>query len=251
MTAEQAGLFIVFVVAATLAQGLTGFAFVLVLLGLTSLFELAPLADLANVATTLSVMSATATLRGSRRILDRAAYRQALTGIAAGVVVGVLLLGWLSAHVVTALRVLLGVTVCACAIAMLRPNSVLPARSSPVSFRGFGLLSGLLGGLFSAGGPPLVYHFYRQPLPVEALRATLLAALTSMGVIRIGSVLVLGEFSALSLKLSLFAAPVVLAVSWLVKRHPPRWSRETVLKLVCALLLATGVGLVVSALSGR
>ena len=41
---------------------------------------------------------------------------------------------------------------------------------------------GLLGGLFSAGGPPLVYHFYRQPMAMEALRATLVAALTTIGV---------------------------------------------------------------------
>lgn len=251
MTAAQGGLFIAFVVAATLAQGLTGFAFVLVLLGLAGLFDLAPLADLTNVATTLSVLSAAATLRVSRRILDRAAYRDALAGSALGVVAGVLLLGWLSANVMTVLRVLLGVTIFACAIAMLRPGNVLPARSSGGSFRGFGLLSGLLGGLFSAGGPPLVYHFYRQPMPVEALRATLLAALATMGVIRIAAVVATGQFSLLALKLTLFAAPAVAASSWLLQRHPPGWPRETVLKVVCVLLLATGVGIVASALSGK
>ncbi len=250
MTVEQAALFIAFVVAATLAQGLTGFAFVLVLLGLCGLFELAPLADLTNVATTLSVMSAAPILRASRRNLDRAAYRDALAGLTVGVIAGVVLLGWLSANVVTGLRVLLGVTVCACAIAMLRPANVLPARSSAMSFRGFGFLSGLLGGLFSAGGPPLVYHFYRQPLAMDALRATLLAALTTMSAIRIVAVLATGQFSLLALELSLFAAPVVMAVSWLLRRHPPGWPRKTVLKLVCVLLFATGIGIVVSAMSG-
>ncbi len=248
MTALQAGLFVLFVIAATVAQGLTGFAFVLVLLGLAGLFDIAPLPDLTNVATTLSVMSAAATLRVSRRLLEPTAYRDALVGSAPGVLAGVLLLGWLSTNVVTGLRVLLGVTVCVCAIAMLRPANVLPARSSGTSFRGFGLLSGLLGGLFSAGGPPLVWHFYRQPMAVETLRATLLAALATIGVIRLVAVVGTGQFSLLSLQLSLFAAPFVLTVSWLLQRYPVPWERAAVLRLVCVLLLVTGVGLVVSAL---
>lgn len=49
MSGAQVALFIAFVVVATLAQGLTGFAFVLVLLGLAGLFQLAPVTDLANV----------------------------------------------------------------------------------------------------------------------------------------------------------------------------------------------------------
>ena len=53
MSGAQVALFIAFVVVATLAQGLTGFAFVLVLLGLAGLFQLAPVTDLANVATTV------------------------------------------------------------------------------------------------------------------------------------------------------------------------------------------------------
>ena len=251
MNTAQAGLFIAFVVAATVAQGLTGFAFVLVLLELAGLFELAPLADLTNVVTTLSVISAAATLRRSRRLLDGVAYRDALAGCALGVVAGVLLLGWLSVNVMTALRVLLGVTIVACAIAMLRPASMLHGRSSRASFRAYGLLSGLIGGLFSAGGPPLVYHFYRQPMPIEVMRATLVAALTTMSALRIVVVVATGQFSLLALQLTLFGAPVVLISSFLLQRYPPGWRRETVLKLVCVLLVLTGGGIIASAWSGR
>ncbi|MBP6595943.1 MAG: TSUP family transporter, partial [Arenimonas sp.] len=129
--------------------------------------------------------------------------------------------------------------------------NVLPVRSSGIWFGGFGLLSGLLGGLFSAGGPPLVYHFYRQPMAMEALRATLVAALTTMSVMRIVVVLATGQFSLLALKMILLAAPAVLGTSWLLRRYPPRWRRETVLRIVCVLLLATGVSIAASALLGR
>jgi hypothetical protein len=57
-----------------------------------------------------------------------------------------------------------------------------------------------------------------------------------------------GQFSANALKLSLLAAPLVFGLSWWLERHPPGWSRPAVLRLVCALLLLTGVGLVVPAL---
>ena len=218
MGGARVALFIACVVVATLAQGLTGFAFVLVLLGLAGLFQLAPVTDLANVATTLAVLGAAAMLRTSLRHVDRTAYREAVAGSAPGVLAGVLLLQWLSANVMTVLGVLLGVTIFACAITMLRPGNVLPVRSSGIWFGGFGLLSGLLGGLFSAGGPPLVYHFYRQPMAMEALRATLVAALTTMSVMRIVVVLATGQFSLLALKMILLAAPAVLGTSWLLRR---------------------------------
>jgi len=251
MSGAQVALFIAFVVVATLAQGLTGFAFVLVLLGLAGLFQLAPVTDLANVATTLAVLGAAAMLRTSLRHVDRTAYREAVAGSAPGVLAGVMLLKWLSANVMTVLGVTLGVTIFACAITMLRPGNVLPVRSSGIWFGGFGLLSGVLGGLFSAGGPPLVYHFYRQPMAMEALRATLVAALTTMSVMRIVVVLATGQFSLLALKMILLAAPAVLGTSWLLRRYPPRWRRETVLRIVCVLLLATGVSIAASALLGR
>lgn len=103
MSGAQVALFIAFVVVATLAQGLTGFAFVLVLLGLAGLFQLAPVTDLANVATTLAVLGAAAMLRTSLRHVDRTAYREAVAGSAPGALAGVLLLQWLSANVMTAL----------------------------------------------------------------------------------------------------------------------------------------------------
>ena len=110
------------------------------------------------------------------------------------------------------------------------------------------LLSGLLGGLFSVSGPPLVYHFYRQPMRVDAVRDTLVAALAASSVLRLAMVVPSGQFSALSLMLCLSALPLAVAISWWLQRHPPAWSRPAVLKLVCALLLVTGGGLVVSAL---
>ena len=96
-----------------------------------------------------------------------------------------MLLGWLNANVVVVLRLLLGLIMIGCAIVVLLRAEPLPRRSSNASFHFFGLLSGLLGGLFSASGPPLVYQFYRQPIDLDTLRDTLIAALATSSLLRL------------------------------------------------------------------
>ena len=248
MSALQFAAFLLCVAVASCTQAITGFAMALVLLGLTGLFGLAPLPDAANVATVLSLASAAVALRGTRRSVDWQALRSSVAGSVLGVPLGVLLLAWLHANVVTLLRLLLGLVVIACAIVVLVRAHPLPQRSSSASFHGFGFLSGVLGGLFSASGPPLVYQFYRQPLALDAVRDTLVATLAAGGVIRLVMVLASGQFGARSMELSVVAVPVAIGLTWWLRRHPPGWPRETVLRIVCALLLVTGVGLIVPAL---
>ena len=248
MTGWQIAGFLLCVALATCAQNLTGFAMALILLGLTGLFHLAPLPDMANVATVLSLANAAIVLRGTHKSLDWAILRATVVASVFGVAAGVVLLGWLNANVVLVLRLLLGIVVIACAIVVLVRAKPLAQRSSNASFHAFGLLSGLLGGMFAVSGPPLVYQFYRQPMSVDAVRDTLVATLAASSVLRLAMVVPSGQFSALSLMLCLLAAPLAVALSWWLTRHPPRWPRAAVLKLVCALLLVTGAGLIVSAL---
>ena len=247
MTGWEIAGFLLCVAVATCAQSITGFALALILLGLTGLFELAPLADVANVATVMSLFTAAIALRGTRGSLDWTIVRATFTGSFVGVAVGVALLAWLSSNVVMVLRLLLGVVVIACAVIVLVRTHPLAQRSSRASFQGFGFLSGVLGGLFSASGPPLVYQFYRQPLELDTVRDTLVATLAAGGVIRLAMVLASGQFGVRSLGLSALAVPLAMAITWWLRRRPPPWPRETVLKIVCVLLVITGVGLIVPA----
>jgi len=247
MSGWQLAAFLLCVAIATFAQRITGFALALILLGLTSLFELAALPDVANVATVLSLASAAIALRGTLESLDWTIWRTTLTGSVFGYGIGVALMAWLSANVVVVLRLLLGIAVIGCAVVVLVRTHPLARRSSRWSFRGFGLVSGVLGGLFSASGPPLVYQFYRQPLDLDTVRDTLVATLAAGSLIRLAMVVPAGQFSARSLLLCALSVPVVMGITWWLRRHPPAWRRETVLKIVCALLVVTGVGLVVPA----
>lgn len=247
MTSWQIPAFLVCVSVASCAQGITGFAMALILLGLCGLFDVAPLADVANVATVLSLVSAAVALRGARKALDWRILRATAGGSLVGVAIGVALLGWLQANVVVVLQFLLGCTVIACAIVVLRPTQA-AARPSPTwSFALFGTLSGVLGGLFSATGPPLVYQFYRQPLSLDRMRDTLVAALATSSLLRLAMVVPTGHFSRHALLLTVLATPLAAAITWWVRSRPAMWPRQTVLKLVCGLLLLTGAGLVVPA----
>lgn len=247
MSLLQIALFLLCVALATCAQSLTGFAFALILLGLAGLLELAPLADLANVATVLGLASTLVALRGAGRALDVPAFRDTTLGGVAGILIGVVALGWLSSNVTLVLRVLLGLTVIACAVVVLLEKTALRERSSTRIFQLWGAVSGLLTGLFAMGGPPLVYHFYRQPMALKTVRDTLVATLAASSLLRLLTVLPTGQFSANALKLSLLAAPLVFGLSWWLERHPPGWSRAAALKLVCGLLLLTGAGLIIPA----
>ncbi|MES2978771.1 MAG: TSUP family transporter [Pseudomonadota bacterium] len=249
MTALQTVLFLLCVVVATCAQNLSGFAFALIMLSLAGLLDLAPLSDLVNVATVLALINGVIALRASSKTMDGPAFRNLTLGSVAGIAAGVLLLGWLSVNVALLLRLLLGITVGACAIVVLRKTAAVHVRSSVNAFRAWGLLSGLLTGLFATGGPPLVYHLYRQPMALKTVRDTLLATLAASASMRLVIVLVAGHFSLNSLKMCLMATPLVLVLSWWLEKNPPGWSRPAVLKLVCALLLLTSAGLVLPSLT--
>jgi uncharacterized membrane protein YfcA len=250
VTAWQVAAFLACAGFATAVQNVTGFALVLVLLGLTGVFDLAPLPDAANVATVLGLANGFVALRGRARSVDWGALRQTASGTVFGVAAGVFLLTWLSGNAVLVLRLLLGIVVIGCALLVLRRVQALPRPSSRLSFFVTGVLSGVLGGLFSASGPPLVYQFYRQPMTLDAVRDTLVALLAVGSTIRLLMVVGSGQFSMVSVGLGALAVPVVLGVAWWMKRHPPPWERAAVLRIVSVLLVVTGIGLMAPAVQG-
>jgi uncharacterized membrane protein YfcA len=249
MSAWQVVAFLACVVVATCAQSVTGFALSLIVLGLSGLFELAPLPDVANVTMVLSLATAATALRGRRHALDRTMFRSTVAGSVLGVAAGVALMVWLSANVVMLLRLLLGVVVIACAVIVLVRTEPLAQRSSRASFGAFGFVSGVLGGLFSASGPPLVFQFYRQPMALDTVRDTLVATLAAGSLIRLAMVVPSGQFTLDSLRLCVLSVPPAMALTWWFRRHPPAWPRKAVLKIVCVLLVITGVGLIVPAVA--
>jgi len=240
-------LFLGCVALAIYAQTMTGFAFGLVLLGLTGLFSLAPLPDVSNVVSMLTLANALVALGRARSHLSWSLIRPPLAGSLAGVALGVFALEWISGNTALLLRWLLGLTILACAILLVTRTRPLPRVSSRLSFISFGVLSGVLGGLFSSAGPPMVYQMYRQPLPLPLVRNSLLVLFSSNAVLRLALVAGHGSLGAAPLWLSLEALPVVVGLTWLVRRYASAGSVHTVKRLVFVLLLLAGLGLLIPA----
>ncbi len=248
MTITAYLLFQFFVVLAAFSQNLTGFAFGLILLGLVGAFGVLPITDAANVASVLSLANAWVFCRHNRIKLHWDLLRPMLESSSVGVVAGVILLTWLGANMVSTLSLLLGVAIIGCSILLLVHKTPRTTPSGKASTYFFGGIAGVLGGLFSTSGPPIVYHLYRQPLDRMVVRQCLMLMFAANALLRLILVVGSGNFSWNSLWLALTAVPAVAAVSWLQAKYPPPLSRRMVEWMVCALLLLSGASLIVSAL---
>lgn len=234
---------------ATFVQNLTGFAFGLVLLGLVSVLHLASVSDAANAATLLTLANAASYFRLNRLQPQWRVVQPAIVPSLVGVACGVTLLAWLSSNATQALRGLLGVAIVACAVLLLRSATPRETPSGRASMMAVGAVSGLMGGLFSSAGPPLVYHLYRQPLPREVIRQCLVLMFGVNQVLRLVLVVASGQFSARSALLGVTLLPVVHAVTWWQHRHPPPIGASTVRRVTAALLMLAGVSMVASSAS--
>ena len=239
--------FVVCVAVASYAQNLTGFAFALLLLGMVSVLDVATIADAANAAMVLSLVNAWTYFYISREPIPWKVLRPAMGGSVVGVVAGVTLLAWLSGASLIVLRMLLGVVVLGSAVLLVSRGATKAASLKPARFAMVGAISGVLGGLFSSSGPPLVYYLYRQPLERELVRRILVMLFAFGSMVRLVLVLFTGQFSGRAGVLAACAVPVVYGVTRLHQRIQPRMSHSTLQKLVAALLALSGAMLFIDA----
>ena len=238
--------FIGCVAVATYIQNLTGFAFALILLGMVSVLRLASVPDAANAATLLTLANTVSYLRLHPLKPQWRVVQPAIVPSLIGVAVGVALLAWLSSNAALALRGILGIAIVACALLLLfsaAPRATLAGRGR---FRLVGALSGLMGGLFSSAGPPLVFHMYRQPLPRDVIQQCLVLMFGINQLLRLALILASGRFTQHSLLLGLSAFPVVYAVTWWQHRHPPSMTASTSRPVTAGLLMLAGVSMIIS-----
>ncbi len=232
---------------ASFCQNLTGFAFALIFVGAAGALALMPIADAANIASILSAVNGFIYLRNHPFEPRWDLLRPMLASGVAGVAIGLALLAWLSGNTLHGLQVVLGISIVACAVLLLARSQPRAAPSHPRVLWGVGLVSGVLGGLFSTAGPPIVYHLYRQPLPPSLVRQCLVVLFVVLALVRLAAVGVAGALPWHAVSAAALALPVVTGVTWWQARHPPPLPPALVRWMVCALLLAAGLSLLASA----
>ncbi|MFT3799712.1 MAG: TSUP family transporter [Burkholderiaceae bacterium] len=240
LTLGQWAGFLVCAFIAGYVQNITGFALSLLLLGLCQMFGIASVTHVSNATAVLSVVNFVTVLKASPMHIERSVLKPTMSGMTLGVLAGSLLLHWLSTNAIGVLHLLLGVTIVGCALTLVSSRTTGAAPSSPLAHAAFGLTSGVLGGLFSTAGPPLVFHFYRQPWPIATIRDTLLLMFGLSSSLRCVIMIATGEFDLPSVLLSATAVPLIIVQSIRMRRRPPAWPVHQVRRLTAILLCVSG-----------
>ena len=226
-----------------LVVGVTGFGSALVTIPIATHFVplqfALPLFALVDLSTALSVG-----LENPRNAA-RGEWRRLVPMILVGTALGVTLLVNLPR---AAGMFLLGAFVLAYALYSLLHRG--PARViNPAWAWLAGLAGGITSTLFGAGGPPYAIYLSQRGLTKEQFRATMgFSTMTSISV-RVLAFAITGLLLQRDVWLTALAAvPAALLGLWLARRFYLRISRETLMRAVALILLASGGSLVLRAL---
>ncbi len=217
--------FVAFLLVALLGafvQTVTGFALGLILIALAAGLQLVSIPVLTATASLLSLANVVIALRRQRQHIHWDFWVLVTAGQVPAIGLGLWLMLALHERAVDFLHFLLGVFVLLGSLSMMGRNVLRDQPSSPLARVVAGVAGGLCGGMFSASGPVMGWFFYRQPLPVDSVRATLLACFgvtTSIRTLIVGS---RGEIDSEVLMLTLSALPMIVLGTWLGTRYASR-----------------------------
>ena len=223
-------------------QNLTGFAFSLLFLGFVGVFDLLSIPVAANATTIITLVQAAFFFRQEGLDRDWKVVRPALVPAVLGVAAGAALLSWLGNSQLMALRFLLGAVIVTAAVTMLVEARKRTALSGAPVFR-----FGVMGGLFSAAGPPIVYLLYRQPLPLRVVRHALFLMFAVIQLMRFVYVMAMDSMEVLSVAYAALSIPLAFLITYLANRYPLPLNPRAINRLAAALLVATGLSLSLSA----
>lgn len=201
----------------------------------------------ANATTIIALVQTAFFFRQEGLDRDWNLVRPALAPAALGVAVGAALLSWLGNSQLMALRFLLGVVIVGAAVTMLLEVRKREHLSGAPVFRAAGLVSGVMGGLFSAAGPPIVYVLYRQPVPLRVVRHALFVMFAVVQLMRFIYVMVVDRIEGMAFAYAAMSIPLAFLITHAAGRYPLPLKPRAVNRLAAVLLVATGLSLAVSA----
>jgi len=230
-------------------QASTGFAFGLIVISSISALGLAPIEVTAFVVSLLSLLNSMIGLQGGqwRKANFKAILYFSLPCLPA-TFVGIWLLAFLGESQINVLKVILGVTIVASSLLMMLQTNLAKQGSNIGTFLLGGLSSGLIGGLFSTFGPPLTYIMYRQPDSLRTIRITLLLVFAITSIMRLSFVIATQEVSMQTYLLSAIGFPSVFLAAMAARYYPMPISADTMRRFAYAILLASGVSLIIQGL---
>lgn len=157
-----------------------------------------------------------------------------LAGCAIAIPFGLMLLAHLPRSPMQAVIALVVLTVCL----MLRSGFRLKKQPGTIGTIGVGLISGVLTGATSAGGPPAVIYYFSGPQAVTVGRASLIAFLGAADLIAAGMATFEGLMVEETVVRAALAVPPMLVGSWIGTKvfyriDAERFRRLVIITLAC------------------
>lgn len=224
---------IVGVLAASVLRGFTGFGFGLAAVPLLSLAL--PPAQVVPLVVTLQVVIGIAGLRAASRECDWRAVGLLAPGLVVGIPVGLLILTTLPANPV---RLVIGLIVAMSVLLIQRGIRLPPHPSTAVGF-GVGLVSGIVSGLASMGGPPVIVFLLALGHGAARMRATAIVYFMLSGCITLIPMTMRGLITRDILLWTVASLPILFAGSrlgtWAFHKARPTHHRMVALVTLAAL----------------
>lgn len=226
-------------------QTVTGFGLGMIVMGLTGALAIAPVASVAVVVSLMTLANCAMALPRRMHQVYWSFSGATILGMLPAIIGGVLLLNYLSDNNIAAVRVLLGVVILYAGVNLLIKKKLQNKVNHHGVFSVFGAIAGFLAGLFGVGGPPLIYHYYRQPMDPARIRMTLILLFAASSSVRTLFVIAQGDMTLDILQLAAWAFPLVAVGTVLGRYYPPNWSAQTMRRVVFGVLIIIGLRLIV------
>ena len=221
------------VLAASVLRGFTGFGFGLAAVPLLSLGL--PPAQVVPLVVTLQVVIGVAGLRTAAKSCDWRSVGLLVPGLIVGIPIGLLILTALPPNPV---RLVIGIIV-ALSVVLIQRGIRLPPNPSRLIGFGIGLISGIVSGLASMGGPPVVVFLLAMGHDPARMRATAIVYFMLSGCVSLIPMTMRGLITQDILIWTVASLPVLFGGSrlgtWAFFRAKPRHHRVVALVTLSAL----------------
>ncbi len=233
-------LFLSLVALGAIVQTVTGFAMGLIIIAGVTALGVAEIGFSAAVISFISLANIAVALRRSYRSIDLDYLKWISAGLIPMLVLGFVALDFLSDHYYNYLRTILGVVIIGAGGMLMVTPQPYGTKSSRAAIGFCGVLGGIIAGLYSAGGAPLAYFMYRQPIELNIIRATLLSVFAVSTLWRTIIAGAAGHLTGDVLMTAAIAIPVVILVTMVADRYVHLVPDRLVRRLVFLLLIGVG-----------
>lgn len=224
----------------------TGFALGLIVAGAVMLFDIMPLPTLAIAMSFVMLANGGVALWAGRKSVLKRPLLYIMIPFLPAIIIGVALLHtYYDSNGLYIIKMFLGVVIMGASLLLIIQPPKKTTQSHPAEFMVAGALGGIMGGLFTAAGVPLVFTMFRQPWHIDNIRNTLIALFMAGAIFRIITVSYdYGHFPTEAFLLGLYSLPAVVISSKIAQWHNKYIPTPVIKKIVFVILFISGLILI-------